>query len=223
MTTLFEDEWLIAVSKPAGWRSDEDLRPAVSEGIGREAVLFHRLDKDTSGVILLGKRKEANAGISMAFEKHRIRKAYLAVVHGEWLPQWNRVESFVVRDSASGRMRNVAEDTPEAKRALTTFRLLARAADRSLIEAMPKTGRTHQIRLHCALQKRPVMGDKLYGPSGEAAMAQALHAYRLDFRHPVTDKDIRIAAAVPEAWQETWLAPLLANPDTRAVVERYLR
>lgn len=209
---LYEDEVLLAVNKPAGMvmhpgRSRAaDLQTAVEEQIGREVIVFHRLDKDTTGVVLLGKRRSINAAMTQAFENKRIRKAYWAVVAGRWQPQWNRIETRIARGH-DGRWRNVAAG---GRHAVSTCRLLAVTDARSWIEILPKTGRTHQIRLHCVAMGHPVLGDRLYGERSEFPMA--LHAWRVDLRHPLTGMPLQVRAAPPAYWGKHWLAGLPVDP-----------
>jgi RluA family pseudouridine synthase len=199
--TIFEDEWLIAVSKPSGLlshsnpgREDEDsLENILRAKMNLPLILFHRLDRDTSGLVLLGKRREIAGLVTRAFEEKKIRKSYLAVVEGQWRADWNRVDQPI-----------------ESKSAVTTFRLLAGGDHKSWIEALPKTGRQHQIRIHCQFHQRPIVGDTRYGaraslPSGSGF---ALHAYRMDFYHPKTGEKMRIVDEPSTAWRERYLGNL---------------
>ncbi len=205
---VFEDDWLLAVNKPSGLMvhanpesnepQDPNLQDLMSEGRKRRLILFHRLDKDTSGVVLLGKRPEIGETMSKIFEEKRIRKAYYAIVSGVWSPSINRVECRLARGE---RGRMMISD--EGKPSLTTFRICAKHPEKTWLEAMPKTGRTHQIRVHCASQGHAILGDKLYGEPSENGLA--LHAHRVDFAHPVTKNNLRIEAPVPTAWSTTWL------------------
>jgi 23S rRNA pseudouridine955/2504/2580 synthase len=211
---VFEDEWLVVVSKPSGL-AVQDLHEGMKQGTtqgcwGESLVLYHRLDKDTSGLVLFGKgsarRDEVNRAMTQAFEKKRIRKAYLAVVNGRWKNEWNRVETFVARNESTGLMENLPRALPGAKRALTTFRVLASSQEKSWIEAMPKTGRTHQIRLHCLALGCPILGDRYYGKADDLALA--LHAHRLDFIHPLTNVPICLVDPFPADWISTRLVGL---------------
>jgi len=192
LQTLWEDADFLAVSKPAGLLVD-------SGGRGDDVVTrtkcfaFHRLDRETSGIVLLGKSRRYAREVTALFEEKRIRKAYLACVRGEW------------RDSR-------VELPIEGRDAVTTFRRLALGTFggdiASLIEALPKTGRTHQIRIHAAHVGHPILGDLKYGvnrePEVAAIQGHALHAHRLDFRHPANGETISIRSK-PREWLETWL------------------
>jgi RluA family pseudouridine synthase len=208
LKVLFEDEFIIAVDKPAGMivhGSPESLEESLARQIGQRVILLHRLDRDTTGIVLLAKRKEVSGPLSRAFEEKRIRKSYFAVVHGAWPKATSRVESFIDRGEDVGWV-SVPDGT--GRRALTTFRVLAANAEKSLLEAMPKTGRTHQIRLHCAGTGHAICGDKVYGDGKNAEYPQALHAHRMDFRHPKTSLEIQILSPPPEYWNSHWLMGL---------------
>lgn len=196
LRVLFQDDAILAVSKPPGLKVhggdfEPSLERLVSEQAGRRLILLHRLDQETTGIVLFAKRKDIAGEFSRAFEEKRVRKAYFAVVEGRWPSGVNRVESVIERDGI-------------AKAAFTTFRVLAARDEKTWLEAMPKTGRRHQIRLHCAAQGHPVCGDKLYGQVSDRA-GLALHAYRVDFRHPVSGANVRIQDPPPEDWHSTWL------------------
>lgn len=209
---LFEDDVLVAVNKPAnmpvhrGGEHDDrpDLESILRARLGRELVLFHRLDADTTGVVLLGKDRSINSRMAAVFARKKILKTYWVVVRGMWQPGWARVETRIERGGGS-RYRNVETG---GQRALTTFRVLAANDERSWLEAQPKTGRTHQIRLHCKARGCPVLGDRLYGRSGPAPMA--LHAREVELLHPLTQQPLRICAPAPSYWDEIWLKGLTA-------------
>ncbi len=215
---LYQDEDIVAVVKPAGItvhgsgdRASSDLESQVSKQLGRKSILLHRLDRDTSGIVLFAMRRTAAGVMSRAFEDGLIRKSYLAVVKGSWPGSVTKIESFIERGEDQ---KMVSRLQPPGRRSVTTFRVLMKSSEVDLIEASPKTGRTHQIRLHCAQVGHPICGDKLYGESAEpglqariaTSLTQALHSYRIDFRHPTTEKPIRLYAPLPEFWHKTWLS-----------------
>lgn len=204
---IYEDDCLLSVNKPAHLpvhhtpdADAPDLQSLVEARAGKRLILFHRLDRDTTGVVIFGKTRAVNKAMSDAFAEHRVRKCYWAVVAGKWMRQWNRVETLVQKSEAGG-WENSLET---GKRALTTFRVLDSNEEKSWLEVLPKTGRTHQIRLHCLHQGHPILGDERYGVKSERA-PMALHAVRLDFRHPVTGESLCLQAPAPSYWRETWL------------------
>jgi len=212
---LWEDRDSFAIAKPAGFicEGPQGTYPNPSletllRDQGRSAYAAHRLDVDTTGVLLFVRQKKAIARYQELFSSKRVRKSYLAVVHGAWPKSINKVEASL--------RRRVDQPGYEAHRdgqsAITTFRLLASASDRSLVEALPKTGRTHQIRLHCLETGHPILGDKLYSKanaeSSEGTPPMALHAQKLRFCHPVSGEDINISCPLPDYWQDYWLRGL---------------
>lgn len=222
---LFEDEDIIAVSKPIGLVVDagreritdevEDLVAVVS-GMGRKVFPYHRLDRDTSGIVLLGKSRRHARDFTKLFEEKRIRKSYLAVVTGAWPRGLNRVDLDIGGKDSITTFRLLAssvalrEDEKPVGDAKTPSEFSARnqasLPSRSWLEALPKTGRKHQIRIHCAKSGHPIMGDAVYG-AGESGLGHALHAYQLQFKHPRTKADVLILDP-PFAWRASWLKGL---------------
>lgn len=211
----FEDDDFVAVVKPAGMvvhssrETGDDLLSTIGRRIGRPVFAFHRLDKGTSGLVLLGKRRgPAAADMTQAFEKKRVRKAYLAVVSGAWPATLGRV------DAPLEKLEDRVVVSERGKPSLTTFRRLVSSPDKSLIEALPKTGRTHQIRVHCAHAGHPILGDARYGKGG-GREAIALHAHSLAFEHP-RSRERLVLRSLPGDWRDTWLSGL----DVEAVWAR---
>lgn len=209
---VFEDSYLLAVNKPAGLKvhgedCETTLESLVAKTQGRRAILLHRLDRGTTGLVLFAKRKEAAGPMSRAFEEKRIRKSYWAVVKGRWPKGLTKVESFIERDPEDPR-RQLSRVSGGGRKAVTTFRVLAASVEKTWLEVIPKTGRTHQIRVHCASQGHPILGDGLYGEGDGKNSGLALHAERLLFRHPMTDEELDLHAPLPEVWQTDWLAGL---------------
>ena len=211
LKTIFEDDCILAVMKPAGLKvhgqeGEPTLETLVEESQGRRLVLMHRLDRDTTGIVLFAKRRDVAGALSRAFEQKKIRKTYWAVVEGLWPKRVNKIESYLERDPNDPRKQRMrVDEAPGARRALTTFRVLGTCPEKTWLEVMPKTGRTHQIRVHCASQGHPVLGDRLYGQTLGAQSGLALHAYRLMFRHPLTAVEMDLVAEPPENWERDWL------------------
>ncbi len=199
---LFEDQDLLILNKPSGLVSEgsgdgqNDLESLASDAAGKEVRCCNRLDKLTSGAILLRKNKRFAREIAQIIESHRLKKTYWAITQGLWPKATNRIENQLSHRSG----RTVAD--PAGKAALTTIRVLAHDIPhgRSLIELLLKTGRTHQARVHCADTGHPIIGDPLYG-GGESNALFGLHARELKFRHPGTGENITATAAPPNGWE----------------------
>ena len=183
LRVLYEDDDLIAIDKPAGMLAHPTSRERTGtvinalKGMGyREAFALHRLDRGTSGVLLAAKRGARGAGFTRLFETRRMEKRYLAVLTGAVAWETRVVEAPVGRDGARRPAWNVLEGGAAAE---TRLRVLERGADWTLVEAEPVTGRTNQIRIHCAWIGAPLRGDEGYG--GAAADRLYLHAARLAF------------------------------------------
>jgi len=209
---VYEDDVLVAVNKPArmpahGGRvaGRPDLLSTVEKQLGRRLTLFHRLDIDTTGIVLLGKNAAINPAMAALFAEKRIRKVYWAVVRGRWRPEWNRIETRIDRHPEGGFANVIAG----GRSAVSTCRLLRANDEKSWIEVLPKTGRTHQVRLHCLAMGCPILGDRSYGEAADIPLA--LHAWRVDFLHPVSAVPLRLCARPPGYWRETWLAGLEAG------------
>jgi tRNA pseudouridine32 synthase/23S rRNA pseudouridine746 synthase len=210
---IFEDEHIIALDKPAGLSSQggriqaatvDDLLAAFEKSNGKRPHLVHRLDRDTSGVILAARTKPAAAFLGKALMGRRVKKTYLAIVApGAPSPPQGRIETALRRESIGREvsMRPAEPDHPDAESAVTGYRTLASNAEAALVELRPHTGRMHQLRAHMAGIGRPIAGDARYG--GALAMAGAaiprlmLHAAVLEFPHPAGETR-RISAPVPD-------------------------
>lgn len=214
---LFEDEYIIAVAKPPGLPTQptvDDARAnlvrsvteylAARQGVAKPYLgLHHRLDRDTSGVILFAKSKAANPGLARSFAERQIEKTYHAVVAGA--PRQDRwsVRNFLGRVGGK-RFGSVRAGGDPAE---TEFRRLGPPSQQKAcwIEAKPLTGRTHQIRIHLAEAGTPILGDDLYStPASRSVTAERgvqrllLHARSLKLKHPVTGADLVITCELPE-------------------------
>lgn len=201
---VFEDDCLIAINKPAGLAVHagtgsprgliESLRYMGGDGSYRELV--HRLDKETSGLMLIAKKASALKKLQDDFRARRVSKVYQAVVHGHWPETLIKVDKPLTRRHPTEGERIVVVDKA-GKAAETEFRLLKLVGSNSLIEARPKTGRTHQIRVHCQQAGHAIIGDTKYTPLGQSH-AQGkelfLHAASLQFVHPLSGETLTLHA-----------------------------
>jgi 23S rRNA pseudouridine1911/1915/1917 synthase len=242
LAILYEDEHLLAIDKPAGlvvhptgrYRDGTlvnalawYLRESAAEPPAVRPGLVHRLDRDTSGVLLVAKSRAAHAGLARAIKTRSLRKDYLALVYGRAPLPKGRIELKLLRDPRD--RRRVAASRTEGLNAVTLYELLAEACPGrrpgvgedgggqggrdvwlSLLRCRLVTGRTHQIRVHLAALGLPIVGDPVYGEPrhrgvADAALAgmcrdfprQALHAWRLGLRHPVTGRQLALQAPLP--------------------------
>ncbi len=200
---LFRDDHCLAVDKPAGIPSGPTRDPArvhaallAERAAGTPLTLLHRLDKDTSGVLLLGRSREFSRALLEDFRHRRVEKVYLALVQGTPRDRFEVVSHL--KEAAGDRILTVSSG---GMRAETAFRVLARTKGYALVEARPRTGRTHQIRVHLAGEGCPIVGDARYGGSAEAGglpvLRQMLHARSVSFRHPVSGLEVRVEAPLP--------------------------
>jgi tRNA pseudouridine32 synthase/23S rRNA pseudouridine746 synthase len=196
---LHEDEAVIAFNKPAGLSSQggriqahtlDDLLWAFARSNGKRPDLVHRLDRDTSGVILAAKTKPAAGFLGKAMQAKRFRKTYLALVPSAPDPRAGTIDRPLLRQEIGREsyMRVVEPDTPGAQQALSRYRTLSASEDGALVELEPASGRMHQLRVHMAAIGRPLAGDARYGGAltfaGRAAPRLMLHAAKLTFPHP---------------------------------------
>jgi RluA family pseudouridine synthase len=209
---IFEDAAIMAFDKPAGLASQggriaaatlDDMLAAFARSNGKRPRLVHRLDRDTSGVILAAKTRPASAFLGRALMGRRVRKTYLAIVSpGAPTPRDGRIEAPLRRVSIGreAHMETCAADHPDAESAATGYRTLAIGEEAALVELRPQTGRMHQLRAHMASVGRPIAGDSRYGGAlmlgGAAVPRLMLHARSLRFPHP-DGGERTIAAPVP--------------------------
>lgn len=228
LAIVFEDEHLIVVDKPAGMvvhpaagNFDGTLVNALLHhcagrlsginGVARPGIV-HRIDKDTSGLLVVAKSDAAHEGLAAQFAEHSIDRRYLAVCAGHPVPAEGTVVARIGRsDSDRKKMAVLPDDSRRGKHAVTRYRTLTRLDHAALIECRLETGRTHQVRVHCASIGHPLLGDPVYGRTPKPLRAlldrldfrrQALHAAELGFTHPVTGEQLLFQADPPADMRE---------------------
>lgn len=221
---IYEDDWILAVDKPAGlpvhptaryFRNTLTSLLAERYGDGRP-VLTHRLDSETSGVLLCARDLPTERALKQMFARREVSKTYLAVVRGELAPPLGRIEAPIGPDPRSAIRVKMGCDVPDGQPALTEYRVLETRGDRSLVELYPRTGRQHQLRAHLAHVGHPIIGDKMYGPDETLFLdyieegptpeiiaragfpRQALHAARIAFAHPQSGETLDIESPLPD-------------------------
>ena len=218
---LFEDDWLLAIDKPAGvavhggsgvsFGVIEQLRAARPEA--RFLELVHRLDRETSGVLLLAKKRSALTALQDQFRARATGKTYAALVFGHWPARRKVIDVPLhkyLRPDGERRVRASSAEDAEAKRSITLVHVAQVFAGYTLLDVSIKTGRTHQIRVHLAHEGHPIVGDDKYGDfdankrlaRGDAGLSQRfggmfLHARHLAFDHPASGERIELQAPLP--------------------------
>jgi 23S rRNA pseudouridine1911/1915/1917 synthase len=220
LTIVHEDRWLVVIDKPPGLvvhpapgheagtlvnallAHVRDLR-----GIGGELRpgIVHRIDKDTSGLLVVAKDDATMAALAAAFKDHTVERVYDALVAGKPPGPGGRIDTLYGRDPNA--RKKFSSRVRAGKRAVTNWRVVERFAGAARIEARLETGRTHQVRVHLASVDLPLLGEKLYVPrrlqgklprNAPRIARQALHAEALAFAHPVTGEALRFESPLPE-------------------------
>lgn len=162
--------------------------------------IVHRLDKDTSGLIIIAKNDKAHNRLSEMFKEKEIDKTYLAIVKGSISKDAGKVETQIGRDTKDRKKMCVVKSN--GKTAVTNFLVLDKNDKFSLVKVNIETGRTHQIRVHMKYLGYPILGDSVYGKESKTVKRQMLHAYKLEFKHPVTGEEMTIRSEIPEDFKE---------------------
>ena len=223
---LFEDDHLLVVDKPAGMvvhpaagNADGTLVNALLHhcagrlsgigGVARPGIV-HRIDKDTSGLLVVAKTDRAHEGLAAQFARHSLHRAYLAIVAGRPAPPAGTIDAPLAR-SAANRKKMAIVEGGRGKRAVTRYRTVRPLRDAALVECRLETGRTHQVRVHMASIGHPLLGDPVYGrprPAHRELLKrlgfhrQALHAAELGFVHPVSKENLTFKSPLPSDIQE---------------------
>ena len=214
LEVIYEDEDIIVINKPKGMvvhpangNPDGTLVNAVMNickdslsGIGGEIRpgIVHRLDKDTSGAIIVAKNDRAHIGLSNQLKNHEVKKTYLALVRGIIKENEATINMPIARSKKDRKKMDVDKD---GKEAITHFKVLGRYKNKyTLLQINLETGRTHQIRVHLSHIGYPIIGDEVYsnGKNEWNITGQCLHAWKLEFEHPVSGKKINLEAKIPK-------------------------
>ncbi len=163
---------------------------------------INRLDRNTSGLVIIAKNRIAASRLSQAMQKGEIKKQYIAVLEGSLPQSEGRIETHLRRTAESIIVREVCGENEGGDYALTEYRVLANANGRTLVLASPKTGRTHQLRVHFAHLGAPIVGDDMYGTPDANILRHALHAIRLELPHPAGGEYMTLAAPIPDDMRE---------------------
>ena len=223
LVIAYEDQHLIVVDKAAGMV----VHPAVGNitgtlvnallhhcrgnlsginGVARPGIV-HRIDKDTSGLLVVAKSDAAHEGLAVQFAAHTVHRRYIAVTAGHPSPSEGTINARVGRSDADRKKMTVLpNNSSRGKTAITHYKVLERLDDAAVIECRLETGRTHQVRVHCASISHPLLGDPAYGRTPKHLRPllerlgferQALHAAELGFVHPITGENIRFSSDLP--------------------------
>jgi pseudouridine synthase, RluA family len=209
MNIIQLDEHIIVINKPAGlpvlpdgWEKDSKYLVKMLEEEYEKVYIIHRLDKITSGVMVFARDADTHRTLNMQFERHEAQKVYHAIVEGN--PRWEeKVTKFPLHANVGHKHRTIVDDK-DGKPSETRFKILKRYRSSAWVEALPMTGRTHQIRVHASALGHPLLGDILYGARETDKIPRpALHAYSLTFTHPASNERVTFQAEHPRDFATT--------------------
>jgi 23S rRNA pseudouridine1911/1915/1917 synthase len=240
--TIFEDEWIVVINKPANLlvlpdRYDQSIANLYHLLRNRYKDIFvvHRIDRETSGLIVFAKKEESHRGLSQQFQSRSVQKIYRAICTGEFSGETGTIDfQLAPSRNSKGKMKI---DQQHGKEARTNFKVLERFDDYSYIEAKPETGRTHQIRVHLSAINLPILGDSLYGREDRFYLSQikpryklvgeekplldrtALHASKILFLHPFSGQSVSLETDLPKDMKIVlkYLKQLRGKQDRRQV------
>lgn len=227
LTVLYEDNHCIAVVKPArvltaGDRTgDVSLLDQVKDYLKEKyrkpgnvfAGVVHRLDRPVSGVVLFARTSKAAARLSQQFREGTVRKVYRAVVAGTLSQTSGEFVDWLLKNEETNTVRRVPARTPGARESRLRYRRLKSGRGLTLLEVVPVTGRSHQIRVQLAARGHPICGDRKYGSKYPLQGTIALHAAELTFEHPTRHEPVTVAAPDPPAWRKLLEMPGLTASD----------
>lgn len=214
LSILYEDEWIIVLDKASGLltvaspgEKDETVQAFLNDYLqakDRRARIHvvHRLDRDSSGVLVFAKDHETREMLKERFSEHDIERVYVAIIEGTISPPSGTIRSFLDEDTTI-KVRTVRNPT-KGKQAISHYRTIERGERYSMLEVRLETGRKNQIRVHLAEAGHPIVGDSLYG-SGDPLLGRlGLHAKLLGFEHPRTGKKLVFTSPLPDAFRKRW-------------------
>ena len=214
LNIVYEDEYLMVINKPSGLvvhpgagnynntlvnglmyytKHLSDVGGSVRPGI------VHRIDKDTSGLILIAKTNQVHEILADDFKNKRIKREYLALLDGVFMRGSATIDAPIGRDKQNREMMAVVED---GKNAVTHMKVLKRYDGYTLVSCVLETGRTHQIRVHMAYIGYPVHNDPIYSRKKSSSFGQFLHSYKMNFIHPITKKEMEFVCPLPKTFQD---------------------
>jgi tRNA pseudouridine32 synthase/23S rRNA pseudouridine746 synthase len=201
---IYQDDYLLVFDKPTGLLAvpgrGPDLQDCLSSRVQEEfpeALIVHRLDRDTSGLMLMARDPDTHRALGRLFEERKVEKTYTAIVRG-WVEEDAGEIDLPMRKDMENSPRHMV-DRELGKPALTKWRVAERLADRTRLTLEPRTGRSHQLRVHMKEMGHPILGDALYADAVSLIMADRLmlHAERLSLEHPVTGEKMEWVAGCP--------------------------
>lgn len=207
---IYEDEEIIAVNKPPFMPTHQSqghfydtLANSLAHYFKLQSRPFifrsvNRLDRNTSGIVLVAKSRLSSSKLSHQMKNDEISKSYIAILKGELNQNEGIIKTYIRRKEKSIILREVCEESDDAKIAITSFCVLAKNKGLTLVLATPITGRTHQLRVHFAHIGAGILGDDLYSEKSELIDRHALHAYTLRFEHPETNEKMQLTASLPQ-------------------------
>ncbi len=203
---IYRDERIVVLNKQTGLLSVPGIGPEKQDCLATRvnvqvpgARIVHRLDRDTSGVIIMARDAEAHRELSRQFQDREVQKTYIAIVHGQVESDQGEINLPMRKDMDSGNKPLQMIDHEQGRAAVTKYRVIDRETDRTRLELTPITGRSHQIRLHLKTIGHPILGDDLYAPLEVQAMADRLllHAEKLWVVHPGTAEPMTFEVPCP--------------------------
>jgi 23S rRNA pseudouridine1911/1915/1917 synthase len=207
---LYDDKALVIIDKPSGvlsvstvFQKEETAHAYLKVKYRpRKIYVVHRLDQDTSGVMVFAFTEESNKALKETFKAHDIDRIYYAVVEGRMEETAGTWQAYLYEDA--NYVMHTTQDQQKGVLAITHYKVKARTRQYSLLELKLETGKKNQIRVHCQQAKHPIAGDKKYGAMTDPFKRLGLHAYLLAFKHPLTGRKISMTSPLPEVFEKVF-------------------